>query len=717
MPTARSGDLNRPPMIDKRWHRQTLKLFALICWSITGNPLSGQHICGTDILNERIHAHHPELASRTDANTQHAYESWLRTNHFGALRNSCEVYTIPVAVHVMYSDPLANISDEQIHSQIRILNEDYRRLAGSPGEGSGVDTRIQFCLASKDPLGDSTAGIVRVNTALGAHKTTEEDQLKALSAWDDRRYLNIWIVESVTLIDPNGQDPPRSILGYASFPTLPNGLPQGVVIDHTFVGDTGTVSAPYDRGRTLTHEVGHFLGLYHPFESEGFCEGFSENNCLSSGDRVCDTPSQLFPTYGCPDTATNSCEDRPCDRSDPSFNYMNYTDDLCMDGFTAGQAARMQFFLEGARASLVADSNLVFTECDSVVFLTPPTADFTVSSRVTCINQTIQFEELSQGCPDSLEWFFPGGMPTQSAAVQVSVTYPLPGTFPVTLIVHNAAGSDTLTRNDLIRTSVAVQAEAWSESFESILFPPLGWQLSDTDEQGSWLRTSLASRNGQFSAFIPHFDSPSCGESDILISPPLETSNRPWELQFSYAYQARNANSWDADELQVAVSDDCGAPWLPVFFKAGQGLATVSGTKADGPFIPGISDWEEVTIDLSPFTGSTHLRIRFSTRGKNGQNLYLDNIQIRPSSSVSIAHPVGQPVVFPNPFNDQIRIRMPLWAGQTQHVALFDLQGREVFSDLVTFDASGETSWNPVTGPGAFVLRIEENEVLLVRVE
>lgn len=689
----------------------------LILWLLTLSSGLAQHHCGHDHLLSQLRSLHPAEFDRLDAHARHRYVSWMQSRARSFGRSSCESYTIPVVAHIVYADSATNISDAQLHSQIRILNEDYRKINGTPGDGHGVDTRIQFCLATQDPDGKPTTGILRINSSLSAHKTIEEAQLKTLSAWDDSRYLNIWIVESVTLIDPGGQDPPRGILGYASFPTLSHGLPQGVVIDHTFVGDTGTVSAPYDRGRTLTHEVGHYLGLYHPFESEGVCEGFSENNCLSSGDRVCDTPAQLLPTYGCPDTATNSCEDRPCDRPDPAFNYMNYTDDLCMDGFTAGQAARMQFFLEGARASLVADSNLVFTGCDSVVFLTRPTADFTVSSRVTCINQTIQFEELSQGCPDSLEWFFPGGIPAQSTAAQVSVTYPLPGTFPVTLIVHNDAGSDTLTRNDLIRTSVAVQAEAWSESFESILFPPLGWQLSDTDERGSWLRTSLASGTGQFSAFIPHFDSPSCGESDILISPPLETSNRPWELQFSYAYQARNTNSWDADEFQVAVSDDCGAPWLPVFFKAGQGLATVSGTKADGPFIPGISDWEEVTIDLSPFTGSTHLRIRFSTRGKNGQNLYLDNILIRPSTSVSIDPAAEQPLVFPNPFSDQIRIRMPQWSGRSEQVVLFDLQGRQVADEIIVFDSSGEGFWTPVTRPGAFVLRMREQEVLLIRVE
>lgn len=678
----------------------------LVLLGIKGE-LSAQVRCGFDEMCAHHIAQMPAASERALAATQRAYTHWL-ANRSGstASRNSCEIYTIPVVFHVVYADPTANISDAQILSQVEILNQDYRRMNNSPGEGPGVDTRIQFCLATLDPVGDSTTGITRTLSSLGAHRTSEEDQLKSLIAWDDQRYLNVWVTESVTLIDPSGQDPPSAILAYASFPTLPNGLPQGVVIDHRYLGNQGTAVPPFNAGRTLTHEVGHFLGLYHPFESDGICSGATEGSCLNNGDRVCDTPSQLSPTYGCPSVAGNSCIDTPCDLPDPEFNYLNYTDDACMNAFTAGQAARMQFFLQGARASLITPANLASTGCEEGPIVNHPIADFAQSEVALCLNGTVVFEDISEGCPDMVAWSFPGGTPSTATTSLVEVNYPLPGTYPVTLIVSNASGSDTITRSTSIRTSVAVQAEDWTESFESILFPPLGWQVHDVDEQGGWIRSNEASRSGQFCAVMRHFDSPSCGMQDILISPPLEMSGKAWQLHFSHAYQRRSTSSTDADELQVAISDTCGAPWLPVFFKAGAGLATVSGTQSSGPFVPGSGEWVESVVDLSQFSDRSHLRIRFQTNGRNGQNLYLDDIRLSPSTFVSLDPELAPPALFPNPFDRSLSLRHPAWAGKEIEIILLDPQGRSVWQMTTVLDGAGEGSWQIDLPSGLYVIRI-----------
>lgn len=690
--------------------------FLVFFLMLSGMSLSAQQRCGVDEMLAHDKRQAPESASRALLQEQLAFEQWLKRTTEGLnARNSCEIFTVPIVFHIVYANSGANISTEQVLSQLDILNQDYRRMDSTAGNGPGADTRIQFCLATLDPDGDSTNGITRTQSTLGNHRTTEEDQLKSLVSWDDQRYLNIWITESVTLIDPGGQDPPSAILAYASFPTLPNGLPQGVVIDHRYLGNEGTAIAPYNAGRTLTHEIGHYFGLYHPFESEGICSGASESNCNSNGDRICDTPSQQDPTYGCPNTADNSCIDTPCDGPDPAFNYMNYTDDLCMNAFTAGQANRMHFFLEGARASLVDPSNLISTGCNSLNIVNRPVAEFSQTAISLCIQESVVFQDMSEGCPDTYSWSFPGGIPASSTSSQPVVTYPLPGTFPVTLIVGNARGNDTITRQAAIRTSIAVQAQDWRESFESILFPPEGWQKGDVDELGGWVRTNQAARSGQFSAVMPHFDSPSCGFQDILISPPLEMSGKPRELSFSYAYQRRNTASSDADEFQVSISDTCGAPWLPVFFRAGNSLSTVDGSLDTGPFVPVSGEWEQIVIDLSPFANRSHLRIRFQTKGRNGQNLYLDDIRMNPSTSVSVSPELAGLEVFPNPFGEVLTIRQPAWAGQEVELEVLDIQGRVVEQAVSTLDFSGEFTWKFDQPTGLYFVRISHQNQQAMR--
>ncbi len=672
--------------------------------------------CGFSQLLSRHINQEPAISQTRLAQEKSAYEQWLRHPGISLNRNSCEVFIVPVVVHVIYANAAANISDGQIHSQLRVLNEDYRREDNTPGAGPGADTRIQFCLAGKNPQGDSTSGIVRIHSTLGLHKTIEEDQLKALSSWDDQRYLNIWIVESISLIDPTGQDPPQDILAYASYPTLPNGLPQGVVIDHRYVGTKGTATAPFDGGRTLTHEIGHYLGLFHPFEPEGICSGASIDNCLSNGDKVCDTPSQQNPTYGCPTEAGNSCADRPCDTPDPAFNYLNYTDDACMNAFTHGQAARMHFFLFGARSSLVDPLNLITTGCADTLLLNRPRTAFSQDVFATCLNGKVQFQEMVDGCADGFEWQFPGGVPAASFASAVTVQYAQPGTYPVTLVTHNAAGSDTLTMSTAVNISAAVKAEDLNQGFESPLFPPPGWQVRDENGQGGWSRTETAAIDGQASVLMPHFDSPSCGDWDALISPPIEMSDQPRELRFRYAYQRRNGSPSDVDELRIDVSDTCGAPWLPVFFRTGNALATVGGTLNSMAFVPATEDWEEVVVDLSDFAASTHLQLRFRTLGRNGQHLYLDDIRLVPSTFVSIEDWQATPSVFPNPSSEMITIRQPAWAAREIRVELWDVQGNMVDEEMIRLNDAGEASWRPIAVEGVYVLKIRDQSWIVVRV-
>ncbi|MBC6994413.1 T9SS type A sorting domain-containing protein [Lewinella lacunae] len=241
--------------------------------------------------------------------------------------------TIPVVVHVVYRTSAENISLAQINSQIQVLNADFRRL-NADANGTwpqAADTEIEFCLATVDPSGNATDGIIRkstTRTSFGTNDLVKSASSGGSNAWPANAYLNIWVCNIG-----------GGILGYAQFPGGPAST-DGVVVDYRYFGTTGTATAPFNLGRTATHEVGHYLNLRHIW-GDGGC---------SVDDFVSDTPTSDAPNYQCPTGHVS------CSTTDMIQNYMDYTDDSCMNLFTSGQKARMQAALSGSRSGL-ANSN------------------------------------------------------------------------------------------------------------------------------------------------------------------------------------------------------------------------------------------------------------------------------------------------------------------------------------------------------------------------
>jgi hypothetical protein len=320
--------------------------------SANKNPKNGIIRCATTENENRLRLKNPNRL------TKNQFENWLspiiesqkqiKLTH----KTESTIYTIPVVIHIIHngdavntisSHTSENISDAQAASQITVLNQDFRRILGTPGYGTtgynrGVDCQINFVLAKQDPFGVATTGIEHINMGKDEWSDEEADGLlKAETQWDPTKYLNIWTVKFSAETD---------LLGYAQFPSNSSlgGIDpiggdantDGIVINYYAFGTDSENNGSFelrenfDLGRTSTHEIGHYLGLRHIWGDDEKCTGNND----TSGDFVTDTPDS--------NTENRNCIAKVrCTGLDMIENYMDYTDDACMDTFTNGQKTRM----------------------------------------------------------------------------------------------------------------------------------------------------------------------------------------------------------------------------------------------------------------------------------------------------------------------------------------------------------------------------------------
>lgn len=661
---------------------------ALVLLLGSGSGLMAQQPvhCGTDLLLQEEMSTPEGRQNIEQFNTQ--IRNWVQNN---AGRTSSATYVIPTVIHVIQESATDYPSETCILNQIDILNEDFGAYNADtalvPQEFKSIigNTDLEFCLASVDPQGNPTNGIIRIVDPTNAnHSMSNSSQLKALSQWDPTKYLNIWIPKNIS----------GGILGYATFPTGLAGNPanDGVVLNGEYVGRNGCGAAPFDLGRTATHEVGHWLGLYHTFQDG--CSGTSAADCASSGDEVCDTPPTASSNFGCP-PQQNTCTETPVDMNDNTHNYMDYGDDNCIIMFTIGQADRMQAVLNTTRANLWSQANLADANCGcSAATPCSPNANFTADNTIVCANQIVNFTDLSSGPATSWAWTFQGGSPGTSTLENPSVIFSSPGTYDVTLTSTNALGTSTVTQTTYITVASPSQPPVM-EDFEATTMP-VDWQVFNPDNTTTWQLYTGTGSSGSQCVWMDNWDYTSNGTEDALISTIIDLANYgTGDLSFDYCYQRA---SFTFDTMSVWLSSDCGTTWNKEWEKfGGTDLANVGGVGISTPYTPtGASDFTTESIDLVNYLGSDQVKVKFVNLAGSGNSLYLDNINI--NAIVGRPDPGNGPLwnmnIVPNPFQESFTVQYSLPSKVDIHFSLVDLNGRVIYATDLRNQAPGQHSFD-----------------------
>jgi hypothetical protein len=545
------------------------------------------------------------------------------------------VYYIPVVVHVIHNGEAigtgSNISDAQVQNQINVLNEDFRKIFSTPGYNThpdGADTRIEFVLAKRNPTGGATTGINRVNrNTMGwtappfvtypppfgnPDVSYVEGTIKPATIWDPNEYMNIWTM-----------DVGSGLLGYAQFPESPllgigcgaaTANTDGLVMGYQYFGRG--LGGPYGDGRTATHEIGHGLGLRHIW-GDGGC---------AVDDFCADTPTAGAANFGCPNV--NSCTDTPIDFPDMKENYMDYTDDLCMNIFTNDQATRMRTVLENSprRKGLLTSPALLdpVANYGGIVDLLAPIGQVcgTFTPIVVLRNlgsnnltsATISYQ-IDGGAVQTTTW-------TGNLAYKATANVNLPaqtlavGNHNIRVWVSISNGSTNATNtfvNEIISNfSVGTgNALPFVENFESNTFPPANWYIEQTPINcNTWFEQS--GDNGTNGATVARLPLDNNGDEDILYTSLIDLTSATGNVTLSFdVFKGNGGNA----RLRVDIQTCGSATWTNVFDQQGNTLSN--------------NAWASKSVNLSNTYNGQIVRLRFRATSTNTAGfLRLDNIRV-----------------------------------------------------------------------------------------
>ena len=624
--------------------------------------------CSASEMIEQAKIADPGYADRL-AELEQFTQEYVQT-HSQQRTSGTILYTIPVVFHVIHNYGPENISKAQILDAVDIMNKSFQKLYADSVIVCSVfrpiiaDVQVQFRLAQLDPNGNCTDGITRTVSAL---TYDADDNVKQLIDWPSDKYFNIWVVANIA----------SGAAGYAYYPGI-NPAIDGVVIRHDYTGGIGTSNGSNYTERSLTHEVGHWLNLSHTWGSTN--SPGVQANC-SGSDFVADTPTTIgVSNFSC-DTTQGTCNS-PIDNVQ---NYMDYAS--CHYMFTEGQKSRMHAALNsgtGDRNNLWTQSNLQATGTNDgyTAAACAPVADFGNAVQYICSGTSVTFQDLSwNGDPTSWQWDFPGGSPSTSTTQNPVVQYNTPGIYDVTLTVSNGGGSNSKTRTSIIVVSPATGAQTvpFAEDFENVTIPSGSDWMIENSGGNAWTLSTVAAFSGVKSMrLINHSGNPN-GSVDVFVTPGYNFSNiTNGSMTFRLAFAARSVNS--TDQLKVYASNNCGDQWNLRYTENGLALSTAGLISSS--FIPNSNQWRLETVNLSSvsYNNRPNVRFKFEYRQDNGNNIYIDDINITGTSNVGIQDVefLATLNVYPNPSAAASTVSFSLAADADVTADVYDITGRVV---------------------------------------
>ena len=616
-----------------------------------------------------------------------------------------EVYIIPVVFHVIHNGGPENISDEQIYSAIEGLNRDFRLLNEDVENAPDVfydiaaDIEIEFRIAQRDPEGNCTKGINRIQSTLTYDGYN--DGLKELIYWPRDMYLNIWVVSDM-----------GNTAGYTFLPSTVDGPwmedEDGIVIRSDYTGTMGT--STNQRSRTLVHECGHWLNLLHTW---GPGNGVADPDNCDWDDNVDDTPNTQGTQGGC-----NLLQEN-CGSLDNINNHMEYTS--CRNMFTQGQKDRMRAAIESdvaERNSLWQEENLIATgvfEEEEIVCK----AEFTVDRKEVCTGDTISFFDESYHGITNWSWDFGDGTIIEGTDEEIHKNprhaFSMPGVYTVTLSAGDGIDEVSEVKTEFIRVyDGAFLGIELIEGFEQDLDPDKWGQTNLDDDDVTWEQTSTTSWEGEEcyrlrNRFVTIFDA-----TDELITAPFGFSGQS-EIVIRYRWAFALKTDPTDDRFKVSTSNDCGMTWtLREVHRGMTDLPTAPATDAN--FIPdGLEEWKEETIVIdNPDQITDNFRVKFEFNGRGGNNFFLDAINIGNETVLNITDlDLDQLInVYPNPTDQNFTIEFEGGVMNNPAIELFDVSGRLVYFEQISIrDTPSVQIERNNLSDGIYILSISDGQL------
>lgn len=619
--------------------------------------------CITDTMDSIAIVNDPSILERRaelEAYTQ---------NYINQKSKSEEVLIIPVVFHVLHRYGEERILMDQMVKALEIVNDDYAALNsdlnGVVNEFRDIigTANIEFRLAQIDPDGNCTNGVVYYDTDL-THMAS--NSLKyTIQNWDPESYLNVWTVNSIE----------SGAAAWSQYPGVTPAL-DGVVSIYRYIGT----------GHTLSHEIGHYLNLIHPWGSTN--EPGLEINC-DMDDKVDDTPNTLGSESTC------NLSQYSCASLDNVQNIMDYG--TCDAMLTSGQVDRMRAALNssvGSRNNLWSDANLAKTgtQDDYTSFDCSPVADFSSVGEMIFKGDSVSYKAFENGGKAlSWKWEFEAGEQANSTIQNPVVVYNTEGLYKVKLKVINDIGEDILERENNIRVLDTLQGiiapaivDMGDDEFPYYPSDSQKQWIFESKEKGNW---ELFEGDGNSALGILNQDNSIDSRTSVITSNiNLSEISNPNFIYFDWAYAQREAEN--NDELKVYVSNNGGKNWILRFTTRGKSLVTNDGSFVSTVFTPQTDEWKTGEVNMAYNKNDNHVQLKFEMISGGGNALYIDNIQIgTPTTGIHSSYLNESISVYPNPTSQTININYTTQHAGNYVLKVYNMLGSLVYKTNVESDA------------------------------